>query len=61
MDYTGERNSKGKRHGQGIYSHHRDGTYRGEWKDGKRHGQGTITFTDGSTYTGDWKDGKLVP
>lgn len=35
MKYTGERNSKGQRHGQGTYTY-ADGTKRtGEWKDGK--------------------------
>ncbi len=34
MEYTGQRNSKGKRHGQGTYRY-ADGTKRmGEWKDG---------------------------
>ena len=60
--YTGERNSKGQRHGQGtqIYA---DGTttYSGAWKDGKRHGQGTMKYADGTKLTGEWKYGELEP
>ena len=58
MKYTGERNSKGKRHGQGTVTYASGTTYTGEWKDGKRNGHGTYTGAGGGTYTGEWKDDK---
>ena len=41
MTYTGERDSKYERHGQGTETKANGTTYSGEWKDGKRDGQGT--------------------
>ena len=35
MSYTGERNSKGKRHGQGTLTYADGRTFTGEWKHGK--------------------------
>ena len=62
MKYVGERNSKGKRHGQGTFTHAGGETYTGEYKDGLFDGQGTLTSADGNnTYTGKWKDGMPVP
>ena len=58
MKYTGKKDSKGKRHGQGTLTQSDGTTYTGEWKDGKFHGQGTLTYADGWTYTGEWKLGK---
>ena len=34
MEYTGQRNSKGKRHGQGTLTLADGSTYSGEFKDG---------------------------
>ena len=61
MEYTGERNSKGQRHGQGTATHPNGSTYTGKWWDNKPDGQGTYTAADGSTYTGTWWDGKPAP
>ena len=61
MEYTGERNSDGKPHGQGTMTHANGGTYTGEWKDGEPNGQGTASYTDGTTYTGAFKDGLPAP
>ena len=61
MEYTGERNSDGRPHGQGTETSADVGTYTGEWKDGKRHGQGTYTHSHGWVLTGKWKDNKRVP
>ena len=61
MEYTGERNSKGQRHGHGTLTFPHGATYTGEWKADKRHGQGTLTLADGTKRTGEWKDGELVP
>ena len=61
MEYTGERNSKGQRHGHGTLTYADGKTYTGEFKDGKFHGQGTITYADGSTYTGAFEDGLPAP
>ena len=41
MEYTGERNSDSKRHGQGTATFADGGTYAGEFTDGKPNGQGT--------------------
>ena len=62
MTYTGERNSKHQRHGQGTETF-ADGAvaFTGEWKYGWRHGHGTETLHDCTKRTGEWKDGKLVP
>jgi len=57
LTYTGERNSDGKRHGQGTMTYGYGNTYSGEWKDGNASGQGAIKYADGGTYTGEWKDG----
>ena len=56
MEYTGERNSKGQRHGHGTLTFPHGATYTGEWKADKRHGQGTYTYPSGDTYTGAYKD-----
>ena len=62
MEYTGERNSDGRPHGQGTEIKANGDTYTGEWKDGKENGQGTYTYADGTvTYTGEWKDGGPAP
>ena len=34
MEYTGERNSDGKRHGQGTQTRADGTTYTGKWQDG---------------------------
>ncbi len=61
MEYTGERNSKGKRHGQGTLPYANGRTYSGEWKDNKQNGLGTYIEHGlfGRTYTGEWKDGEF--
>ncbi len=61
MEYTGQRNSKGKRHGQGTLPYANGRTYSGEWKDNKQNGLGTYIEHGlfGRTYTGEWKDGEF--
>ena len=54
MEYTGERNSDGRPHGQGTMTFDDGATYTGEHRDGLWHGQGTFTFADGETYTGEF-------
>ena len=61
MNYTGERNSKGQRHGQGTLTYADGKTYTGEFKDGERNGQGTERSADGGKYAGEWKDGEPAP
>ena len=61
MKYTGERNSSGERHGQGIMTYVDGSKYTGEWQDGEMHGQGAMTYAGGRTFTGVWKDGERVP
>ena len=53
MEYTGERNSDFRPHGQGTMKYASGITYSGQWKDGKFNGQGTMTLADGTTYTGE--------
>ena len=60
MEYTGERNSDGRPHGQGTMKYASGITYSGEWKDSMCNGQGTYTRADGTSYTGAWKNGKRV-
>ena len=57
-EYTGERNSDGKPHGQGTMTWADGSTYTGAFKDGNFNGQGTMRYTDGDTHTGEWKDDK---
>ncbi len=61
MTYTGERNSDGRPHGQGIETKANGITYSGQWKDGEYNGQGTMTVAHGPPITGEWKDGVPVP
>ena len=61
MEYTGERNSDGRPHGQGTEIKANGDTYTGEWKGNNYNGQGTKTWADGATYIGEWKDGKPAP
>ena len=63
MKYTGKKDSKGKRHGQGTLTYADGRRYRGKWKDGKLNGPGTVTYTngDGATYTGEFKAGRPAP
>lgn len=53
VKYTGERNSKGQRHGQGTMVYANGIQCTGAWKEGKRHGEGTWTHPDGDKYTGE--------
>ena len=46
--YEGEFNSKGVRHGKGVYTTNDGNVYVGEYKDGTRHGKGTYTMHNGS-------------
>jgi len=61
MTYTGQRNSDGKRNGQGTATYADGTTYTGAFKDDKANGQGTMKDADGDTCTGAFKDGELVP
>jgi hypothetical protein len=48
--YEGQFNSKGVRHGKGVYTTNDGNVYVGEYKDGSRHGKGTYTMHNGSRY-----------
>ncbi len=61
MEYTGERNIKGERNGQGTYTYADGATYTGAFKDDLRNGQGTYTYASGRTFTSEWKDGEPEP
>jgi hypothetical protein len=55
--YSGPRNARGERHGQGDWSHPDGRRYVGEWRDGKRHGRGKMCYADGSFYEGGFDSG----
>ena len=59
MKYTGERNSKSQRHGQGTETLADGKTYTGEFQDDNYHGLGLETYADGRTYLGAVKNGKF--
>ena len=55
--YTGQRDAKGRRHGDGLMVFANGDRYEGNWKKGDIDGEGTKTFADGSVYSGHWKKG----
>ncbi len=61
MEYTGERNSDGRPHGQGTLTYADGDTCTGAFKDDKANGQGTMTYAGGTTYIGNFEDGLPVP
>ena len=62
--YEGERDEKGKRHGQGVATHKNGDVYTGGYKHGLRHGKGSYVFKAGGKYEGGYhrnkKDGMGV-
>lgn len=57
-EYTGERNSFGRFHGQGTYTTSRGDTYEGSWVDGRKSGKGSYVWKNGDKYVGEWKNNK---
>lgn len=56
--YTGERDGKGRRHGNGLMVFANGDRYEGDWKKGDIEGEGTFTYaTAGYSYTGHFKKG----
>lgn len=59
--YVGERDSRGNRHGQGVYNRTingvTEGYYEGQWRDDKKHGRGK-SIRPGEIYEGEWLDGE---
>ncbi len=56
--YVGDKNIRGRKHGQGIYTYADGALYRGDWKDDSMHGYGAYTFANGNLYEGEFKAGK---
>ena len=57
--YTGQRDAKGRRHGDGMMVFANGDRYEGNWKKGDIDGQGTKTYADGLVYSGNWKKNNI--
>ena len=59
--YTGERDAKGRRHGNGLMVFANGDRYEGDWKKGDIDGEGTFTYAAaGYSYTGHFKKGNIL-
>eukprot|EP00747_Dinoflagellata_sp_TGD_P212155 gnl/TRDRNA2_/TRDRNA2_85277_c0_seq2.p1 gnl/TRDRNA2_/TRDRNA2_85277_c0~~gnl/TRDRNA2_/TRDRNA2_85277_c0_seq2.p1 ORF type:complete len:506 (+),score=100.69 gnl/TRDRNA2_/TRDRNA2_85277_c0_seq2:120-1637(+) len=56
--YEGERDSAGRRHGQGKFMLANGDLYEGQWFNDKKEGHGTYTDADGHRYEGEFKNDK---
>ena len=52
MNYVGQTNSEGQRHGQGTYIGRDGSKYVGQWHNDKRHGHGVETYGADQQYSG---------
>ncbi len=52
--YTGERDAKGRRHGNGLMVFANGDRYVGSFVQGHMTGQGKMTSSDGASYEGGW-------
>lgn len=57
-NYDGDMNSRGERHGYGVFVAENGNEYEGEWKNDKRDGEGTAKYNTGDVYIGSWKNCK---
>ena len=57
-NYDGSMNSRGERHGYGVFVAGNGNEYEGEWKNDKRDGEGTAKYNTGDVYIGSWKNCK---
>lgn len=57
-NYDGDVNSRGERHGYGVFVAENGNEYEGEWKNDKRDGEGTAKYNTGDMYIGSWKNCK---
>lgn len=55
--YTGSRNSKGQRHGEGTYIWKNGDKYVGNWENDKMSGYGEYTYANGKFKNGIWDNG----
>jgi hypothetical protein len=53
--YDGDLNSRGERHGFGIFVADNGNEYEGDWKNDKREGHGKAKYNTGDVYIGSWK------
>ena len=56
LQYNGEYNEEGQRHGFGT-DYYEDSHYEGNWRNDKEEGIGTLKFEDKSEYKGHWEQG----
>jgi hypothetical protein len=54
--YTGDKNEKGEKNGQGKMEYTNGDIYEGSWKNDVRDGKGKIIFENKSSYDGTWSD-----
>ena len=57
--YTGTRNGKGARHGDGLMVWPTGDRYDGQWNKGVIEGTGTYQWGNGSSYSGQWRKGEI--
>jgi len=57
-NYDGDLNSRGERHGYGVFVADNGNEYEGEWKNDKREGHGKAKYNTGDVYIGNWKNCK---
>ena len=58
VPYEGEVNSKGEKHGHGLYRWPNGRTYVGDWHENQMHGDGIESWPNGSKYQGQFKANK---
>ena len=56
--YSGQVNTAGERHGQGVMRYRFGDKYEGEWRHDRFDGRGVYTHDNGDVYEGQWKDGR---
>lgn len=56
--YEGERDERGRKHGQGVETSVDGYSYSGEWSHGKSHGTGVVRYPSGDFYEGEWRHDK---
>ena len=57
--YTGDKNEKGDKNGQGKLEYSNGDVYEGAWKNDLREGKGKMTFANKSSYEGFWFDDEI--
>ena len=58
LQYTGELDARGRRHGRGGIVYEDNSEYRGGWRDDDYHGRGTFVDIFGGLYDSEWERGR---